>query len=138
MSQWVLKAMQLIYKGAASPDIDSDDYETLGASDEICMVTTLMTQWLVRFMCKKLLQLMTPEALILKRKYVKGVIIMKHTYILCYRSIPLSYLETYLNFQNHFSIKELITEKFQMLHKWYANKKKNFAHVNNCLILAME
>jgi len=27
-----------------------------------------------------------------------------------------------LKFQNHFSIKELITGKIQMLDKWYANK----------------
>jgi len=64
--------MQLLYKGAAPPGDDSEDYDVLGASDGARMVTTLIAQWLVRFMCKKLMQLMTPEALILKRKYVKG------------------------------------------------------------------
>ena len=44
--------------------------QTLSASNGACMVIALITQWLVRFMCKKLMQLMTPEALILKRKYV--------------------------------------------------------------------
>ena len=34
------------------------------------MVTAVIVQWLVRYMCKKLMQLMTPEAVILKRKYV--------------------------------------------------------------------
>ena len=66
--------MKLIYKGASPPDLESDDceeFEILGASDGACMVTALIAQWLVRFMCKKLMQLMTPEAAILKRKYVK-------------------------------------------------------------------
>ena len=77
ISQWVAEALDLVYTGAAPPDIDTIDYDTceeedqfktLGASDGACMVTALIAQWLVRFMCKKLMQLMTPEAAILKRK----------------------------------------------------------------------
>lgn len=79
ISQWITEAMELIYTGDAPPDIDIVDYDTcddiddvktLGASDGACMVTAVMAQWLVRYMCKKLMQLMTPEAAILKRKYV--------------------------------------------------------------------
>ena len=77
ISQWITDAMELIYTGDAPPDIDLVDYDTcddsvktLGASDGACMVTAVITQWLVRYMCKKLMQLMTPEAAILKRKYV--------------------------------------------------------------------
>ena len=80
--------MDLIYTGDAPPDIDTKDYDmcdddddddddddndhfkTLGASDEACMVTAVIAQWLVRYLCKKLMQLMIPEAAILKRKYV--------------------------------------------------------------------
>ena len=75
--------MDLIYTGDAPPDIDTKDYDmcddndddndhfkTLGASDGACMVTAVIAQWLVRYLCKKLMQLMTPEAAILKRKYV--------------------------------------------------------------------
>ena len=79
ISQWVAEALDLVYTGPAPPDIDTTDYDTceddqyktLGASDGACMVTALIAQWLVRFMCKKLMQLMTPEAAILKRKYYK-------------------------------------------------------------------
>ena len=75
--------MDLIYTGDAPPDIDTKDYDmcddddddndhfkTLGASDGACMVTAVIAQWLVRYLSKKLMQLMTPEAAILKRKYV--------------------------------------------------------------------
>jgi len=77
ISQWIAEALDLVYTGDAPPDIDTTDYDTceeedtiktLGASDGACMVTALIAQWLVRFMCKKLMQLMTPEAAILKRK----------------------------------------------------------------------
>jgi len=119
--------MQLIYKGNAPPENNSDDsegYDTLGASDGACMVTTMITQWLVRFMCKKLMQLMTPEALILKRKYVNmyNMVILFYIVYFLFRNIPKFYLETYLRFQNHFSIRELIAGKIEMLDKWYANK----------------
>ena len=77
ISQWVTEALDLLYDGPAPPNIDVTDYDTceeevaiktLGASNGACMVTALIAQWLVRFMCKKLMQLMTPEAAILKRK----------------------------------------------------------------------
>jgi len=69
ISKWVAEALKLLYKGTAPPDDNNYD-EVLGASDEACMVTALVAQSLVRFMCKKLMQLMTPEAMILKWKYV--------------------------------------------------------------------
>jgi len=69
MSKWVAEALELLYRGPAPPDEDFCD-ELLGASNEACMVTALFAQSLVRFMCKKLMQLMTPEAIILKLKYV--------------------------------------------------------------------
>ena len=46
--------------------------------------------------------------------------------LLC-RSIPISYLETYLNFQPHFNIKELITKHVEMLNKRYLD-------VVNCIL----
>ena len=73
--------MDLIYTGKSPPsdndtkdyntcdDDDDDSCKTLGASDGACMVTAVIAQWLVRYLCKKLMQLMTPEAAILKRKY---------------------------------------------------------------------
>ena len=78
VSKWVVEALNLIYEGKAPPDKPHDDkcddnngvVETLGASDGACMVTAVIAQWLLRFMCKKLLQLLTPESAILNRKYV--------------------------------------------------------------------
>ena len=86
--------MDHIYTGEAPPDIDIMEYDTcedddnfattLGASDGACMVTAVIAQWLVRYMCKKLMQLMTPEAAILKRKYV--VYNIMHCYLLAFIS----------------------------------------------------
>ena len=56
-----------------------------------CLVVALLQQWLVRHLCKRLMQLMTSEALTLYRNV-----------------IPSSYLENYLSFHTHFSLKELI------------------------------
>ena len=79
ISQWIADALDLIYTGDGPPDDitdydmcddDDDKFRTLGASDGACMVTAVITQWLVRYMCKKLMQLLTPEAAILKRKYI--------------------------------------------------------------------
>jgi len=60
ISEWIAESLDLIY--------NDESIETLGASDEACMVIAVIAQWLVRYMCKKLMQLMTPEAVILKRK----------------------------------------------------------------------
>lgn len=98
ISQWISEAMDLIYNGDGPPDIDDDtcdddDYDsfnTLGASDGACMVTAVITQWLVRYMCKKLMQLITPEAVILKRKYVMYndlvmlIIIINFNHCICF------------------------------------------------------
>ena len=127
ISQWITEAMELIYTGDAPPDIDlvdydtcddNDDIKTLGASDEACMVTAVIAQWLVRYMCKKLMQLMTPEAAILKRKYVVCINMLAIKLLSFLRSIPISYLETYLNHQTHFSIKELIKTQSELLNQW--------------------
>ena len=80
--QWITEALDLIYEGKGPPnmldydtydDNDDDDncfVETLGASDGACMVTAVIAQWILRFMCKKLMHLMTPESAILNQKYV--------------------------------------------------------------------
>ena len=60
MFQWINESLSLIYTVELEEDIR--------ASDGACMVTAVITQWILRFLCKKLMQLMTPEAAILKRK----------------------------------------------------------------------
>ena len=67
--QWISEALGLIYTAKGPPKSNvtddckfiSENYEpvkTLGASDGACTVTAVITQWILRFMCKKLMQLM--------------------------------------------------------------------------------
>ena len=56
---------------------------------------TLLQQWLVRYLCKRLMQLMTSEAFILYRNV-----------------LPSSYLENYISFQAHFSLQKLILKYY--------------------------
>lgn len=83
--QWIVESLDLIYTPKDPSETNNDDvgdYEPLGASDEACMVIAVIAQWIVRFMCKKLMQLMTPEAAILKRKYIL-VFLLLLLYLLC-------------------------------------------------------
>ena len=57
MFQWINESLSLIYTE-----------EDIRASNGAYMVTAVITQWILRFLCKKLMRLMTPEAAILKRK----------------------------------------------------------------------
>lgn len=70
----------------------------LVVSSEAYLIIALIQQWLVRYLCKQLMQLMTPEALILHRN-----------------KMPSSYLENYINFQTHFSMQNLIIEYLDAL-----------------------
>lgn len=72
--------------------INPEDNGHLRLSSEGCLVVSLLQQWLVRYFCKKLMQLMTPEAVVLHRN-----------------KIPSSYLVNYFIYQKHFSLKELIS-----------------------------
>ena len=75
MFQWIIESLSLIYTVEEDSTQHDDEYESISASDGACMVTAVITQWILRFLCKKLMQLMTPEAAILKRKYAVCVII---------------------------------------------------------------
>ena len=70
----------------------------LDLTPEGCMVVSLLQQVLVRMLTKKLMNLMTTEAVILNRN-----------------KIPYSYLENYLSKQAHFSLKEAIANYHRAL-----------------------
>ena len=70
----------------------------LDLSPEGCLVVALLQQWLVRHLCKRLMQLMTSEAFTLHRN-----------------TLPSSYLENYISFHTHFSLQELIIKHHQSL-----------------------
>ena len=84
-----------------------EDQNKFDLSPEGCMVISLLQQWFVRYFCKKLMQLMTSEALILNRN-----------------KIPFSYLVNYLIYQNHFSLKDLIERYYNTLEAtgWYVEQ----------------
>lgn len=67
-------------------------------SANACMMISILTQWLIRHLCKRVIQLMTSEALC-----------MDH------RKIPSSYIQAYLNHQYHFSLKELLESQANKL-----------------------
>ena len=60
-------------------------------SQEACLVVSVLQQWLIRYLCKTLMQLMTPEAICLHRK-----------------KIPASLIDNYLTHHQHFSLKKLL------------------------------
>ena len=72
-------------------DIVCNPNTTSKLSSQIRFIITLFQQWLIRLLCKKAMQLLTPEALVLHHK-----------------CIPSSYIENYLRHQAHFSLKELV------------------------------
>ncbi len=63
-----------------------------------CMVLAVLLQWLVRYMSKKILQLLTPEALVVHCK-----------------EIPSPYLKHYLQVQEHFSLRGLVEKHLDHL-----------------------
>lgn len=75
-----------------------EDQKPFDVTPDGCMVISLLQQWFVRYFCKKLMQLMTSEALILNRN-----------------KIPFSYLVNYLIYQNHFSLKQLVQSYYNTL-----------------------
>ena len=74
------------------------------------LIQSLFVQWLVRDFCKALMQLMTPEALVLHE-----------------HQIPASYIHNYLTYQKHFSLKDLIQ---QQLDRTAAQEKRYKLLVN--------
>lgn len=62
------------------------------------LIRSLLIQWLVRYLCKEVMQVMTPESLVLHE-----------------RQIPASYIHNYLTYQKHFSLKDLIQQQLDKI-----------------------
>ncbi len=75
-----------------------------------CLVIAVLQQWLVRYLCRRLMQVMTPEALAIHQL-----------------RIPNSYCVNYLMHQYHFSLKDLISSQFQLLQteRYVGNAQEN-------------
>ncbi len=101
---WSNKQMATRFKGMSHTEIDLAVDQAFGklhdvnsmtdgcisTSEQAAIVISVLQQWLIYFLCKALMQLMTPEALVHHRK-----------------RIPSSYLENYLTHQKHFSLRGL-------------------------------
>ena len=74
------------------------DADNLEVHTDALMVIAVLLQWLVSYLCKKLMQLVPPEA------------IPVHC-----GGIPTMYIRNYLEFQEHFSLKELIDRQLLQL-----------------------
>ena len=93
--QGVAEAMEKLHE---APSPQGGNVPNVGLSPEGCMMVALGVQWLVRHLCKRLMQLMTPEALIVHRKKMDP-----------------SYLVNYLKHHSHFSLKVLIRDRLATL-----------------------
>ena len=95
-----LKDMKTARKAVCSAlhtlEYDHTDFTKLPPVTEL--IQSLLVQWLVRHFCKELMQLMTPEALVLHE-----------------RQIPASYIHNYLTYQKHFSLKDLIQQQLNKI-----------------------
>jgi hypothetical protein len=76
-------------------------------SPQGCLVVQVLLQWLVRYLIKRMMQLMTVEGFV------------EHSH-----GIPLSYLKIYLAHQAHFSLKNLIQKYIKcQIHPWNSTSK---------------
>ena len=73
-------------------------HTTFQVHTDTLMVIAVLMQWFVTYLCKKLMQLVPPEA------------IPVHC-----GGIPTMYIRNYLKFQVHFSLKELIDRQLEQL-----------------------
>ena len=88
--QAIVEAFNLLHS-APSPD-HLEEGGQLDLTQEGCMIVALLQQMLVQLLTKRLMNLMTTEAVILNRN-----------------KIPYPYLEHYLSNQAHFSLKDIIS-----------------------------
>ena len=90
----VAEAVKKLYEAPAP----QGNGPSVGLSSEGCMMVAMAVQWLLRHLCKHLMQIMTPEALVIHRKKISS-----------------SYLINYLKYHSHFSLKVLIKNRLDAL-----------------------
>lgn len=90
------EAFQMLFE-AASPE----DQHTVEIFPDACLIISIIQQWLIRYLCKRLLQILTPEGMAVN-----------------YRKIPRSYREVYFKHQEHFNLKNLVMKQLTWLKNW--------------------
>lgn len=87
-----MEALEVLYTTKSISEVPKE------VSANACLMISVMTQWLVRHLCKRLMQLMTSEAL-----------------CMYHRKVPTSFIQAYLNHQHHFSLKGLLESQTKIL-----------------------
>ena len=93
--QAVSQALKVLH---TAPDPHEEGVVMIDFPPSACLVISLLQQWLIRHMIKELMKLMTSEAVTLHRK-----------------KIPTSYIDNYLAYQQHFSLKKLLDLQLRAL-----------------------
>ena len=88
------EALHVLFHGPHPKEKDA----AIEISVDACLVISLLLQWLVRYLCRRLIQLLTPEALTV------------HLH-----KIPMVYVQSYLKLQDHFSLKNLLANQLKKL-----------------------
>ena len=88
------EALHVLFHGPHPNNTDA----LIAIYEDACLVISLMVQWLVSYLCKRLMQLLTPEA-----------------FIVHLSQIPKYYRESYLQLQEHFSLKNLVEKQHKKL-----------------------
>ncbi len=78
--------------------MNSRDEYPLAILTSVHLILSYIIQLIIRSLCKCLMQVMTPEGLIVVRK-----------------NIPSSYLHSYLYYQDHFSLKGIIDHEMDLI-----------------------
>ncbi len=94
----VVEAFNLLYEARGPKSDPQEEGGQLDLTPEGSMVISILQQLLVRLFVKRVMQLMTTEAVILNRN-----------------KIPYTYLANYLHCQSHFSLKDTITNSINTL-----------------------
>ena len=66
--------------------------------EDSCLIIAVIVQWLVRYVTKRLMHLLTPEALVVNAQHIPNVL-----------------MKSYFEFQEHFSLKILIMSHLKKL-----------------------
>ena len=101
-----LKNTNFVVKDAVGEAIDilcSPTHCAVGVHEDSCLVIAIIVQWLIRFVTRKCLQILTPESIVVNAK-----------------SLPQSLIKSYFCNQEHFNLKRLVTKSYENLdhNKW--------------------
>ena len=75
-----------------------DSQASIEIFPDACLMISILQQWLIRYLCKRMMQILTPEGMAVH-----------------YRKIPRSYREVYFKQQEHFSLKNLAVDALKRL-----------------------